>query len=321
MRQRSTSLDKPCVQEDRPQQQQSEGIPRDLARGTGVCREQCSEEHTLTKSGRVQPRFPRRLLSGRSKTVIVPQVHGNRVDALGGEREQQADRPSNKLREDQISARFCCTNQMKKTAEQNSIPSGAITAGVNPPVSPAPTGRRTDVCNGPPAECIIPLEEVRPLGDLPMQNGSNPSIPGALIINRCKKISAPESGLSRTVELKELFSAYEMQCEAARASVDRICRDLVATSYIPRLECTGYSKMGNESTEDSEHKLAIHNMFIDAVERLQTGVVPTSNRCNLPKECVTYLKQWFDDHFDHPCKCTILLHLLTKSRSDWFLRG
>ncbi|KAI0560218.1 hypothetical protein FGB62_121g07 [Gracilaria domingensis] len=100
---------------------------------------------------------------------------------------------------------------------------------------------------------------------------------------------------------KELIAAYKHQCEVARTAVEDLCADLVRQSVIPPLEEPEAPLTPSESAEDAHQRSKILQEFGRAIERLQTGNVPVKRRENLPKECISYLKTWCQEHYDNPC--------------------
>lgn len=310
------SPDSTCTQNERAQDEQWEAKPEGSGFGGGMRGEQCSAETGCVELGRDEPCFASRLLSNVSNVDDVSKGGGNLANSIDEERRSQADRHSYMPCEVESKVHGGCPNRTGRSADQTTVSTGRLMTNEYPPAPPTLGRRTTEVRDGAQVECVASLEHIlserqSSLGGLLERDELRSRAPVAAAANIRTKAPVLDSGIGGTAALGELLSAYDMECREARACVDNMCRELVANAYIPRLEGRGYSKMGSESAEDYEHKLAIHDMFVDTVEKLQTGqLLPTSNRGNLPKECVQYLKKWFNDHYDHPCKCAGWLQLL-----------
>lgn len=101
---------------------------------------------------------------------------------------------------------------------------------------------------------------------------------------------------------EQLSTAYEERWNAVFDSANECCISLVLQSKIPRINDTFSEPVGDESIEDAQQKLAVKKEFVTAMEKLQGDQLPTKRRGNLPKESTAYLRKWFEDHSDHPCK-------------------
>lgn len=101
---------------------------------------------------------------------------------------------------------------------------------------------------------------------------------------------------------EQLSTAYEERWNAIFDSANECCVSLVLHSKVPRINDTFSEPVDDESIEDAQHKLAVKKEFVTAMEKLQEDQLPTKRRGNLPKESTAYLKKWFEDHSDHPCK-------------------
>lgn len=99
------------------------------------------------------------------------------------------------------------------------------------------------------------------------------------------------------------MNAYEEKCDIIYDATDASCVSLILASRVPFLEDTITAPVDDETPEDARQKLIVKKKFVEAMEKLQEDQLPTKRRGNLPKESTTYLKKWFDDHYDHPCKC------------------
>lgn len=126
-----------------------------------------------------------------------------------------------------------------------------------------------------------------------------------LVSEAVKAYQSPENTADREEFLAtylELLRAYEDKCEAVYDSVDAACVGLIVNSRVPYLVDTITAPVDDETPEDAQQKLIVKKKFVEAMERLQGDQLPTKRRGNLPKESTAYLKRWFDEHYDHPCK-------------------
>lgn len=103
-------------------------------------------------------------------------------------------------------------------------------------------------------------------------------------------------------DVTELIECYEQKLNIYYDSVESKCVSLILDSRIPHLEDTITTPIDDETQEDAEQKLIVKKKFVESIEKLQDDQLPTKRRGNLPKESTAYLKKWFEQHYDYPCK-------------------
>lgn len=126
-----------------------------------------------------------------------------------------------------------------------------------------------------------------------------------LIREAVKAYQSPENATDREEFLNtylELLKSYDENCDAVYDAVDTACVGLITNSRVPYMLDTITAPVDDETPEDAQQKLIVKRKFVEAMERLQGDQLPTKRRGNLPKESTAYLKRWFDQHYDHPCK-------------------
>lgn len=99
-----------------------------------------------------------------------------------------------------------------------------------------------------------------------------------------------------------LNEAYEQRWNAMFDAADEICLSLILNSKVPYVEDSLTEPVDDETDQDARQKLAVKKTFVGAMEKLQEDQLPTKRRGNLPKECTSYLKKWFEEHSSHPCE-------------------
>lgn len=109
-------------------------------------------------------------------------------------------------------------------------------------------------------------------------------------------------------EDSQLAKLYDQRWEKIITAADEVCLSLVLESKIPYLDDQPAEGPQGSNEEHTLNKLSVTQKFVDAIENLQENQLPTKRRGNLPKECIAYLKNWFDEHSDHPC--ALVYHFL-----------
>ncbi|CDF36967.1 unnamed protein product [Chondrus crispus] len=101
---------------------------------------------------------------------------------------------------------------------------------------------------------------------------------------------------------ERLIKEYEARCAVIYDTADSSCSTHIINSRIPYLVDSITAPVEDETPEDVQQKLVVKQKFVEAMEKLQADQMPTKRRGNLPKESTAYLKKWFENHYDHPCK-------------------
>lgn len=104
----------------------------------------------------------------------------------------------------------------------------------------------------------------------------------------------------------ELMRAYEEKFDVLYDRTVQSSMELTLKSRVPLLEDTITAPVDDETPDDACQKLVVKRRFVDAMEALQGDQLPTKRRGNLPKECTEYLRRWFEEHDEHPCKFPFL---------------
>lgn len=158
---------------------------------------------------------------------------------------------------------------------------------------------------------LTPRGRVMPLSSLKGGHGSSGVHPtgwnGSLLKDAMKTFQGPGTTINteRNAFLNtytDLMTAYEEKCDAIFDAADSTCINLIVNARIPFLVDTMTAPVDDETAEDAQQKLIVKRKFVDAMQRLQEDQLPTKRRGNLPKESTSYLRRWFDAHYDHPCK-------------------
>lgn len=132
---------------------------------------------------------------------------------------------------------------------------------------------------------------------------------GGLVKEAVRAFDGGGQGVERaefTGAYLELVKAYEEKLDAVFDAADAACVELIVGARVPYLVDTITAPVDDETEEDARQKLVVKQRFVDAMERLQEDLLPTKRRGNLPKESTAYLKRWFDEHYDHPCRFGLL---------------
>lgn len=104
----------------------------------------------------------------------------------------------------------------------------------------------------------------------------------------------------------DLMKCYEAKCAVTYDTIDNACINQIISSRIPFLVDSVTAPVEDETPQDVQQKLVVKQKFVEAMERLQADQMPTKRRGNLPKESTAYLRKWFEDHYDNPCKFRIV---------------
>lgn len=104
----------------------------------------------------------------------------------------------------------------------------------------------------------------------------------------------------------DMLRAYDGLGDYFLDVANQRCVELAAEARIPNLRDASIVKLEDETAEEVEGKREVKLKYQEAVEKLQSNQMPAKRRGNLPKEGIEYLKKWFYDHYDYPCKLKVL---------------
>lgn len=109
----------------------------------------------------------------------------------------------------------------------------------------------------------------------------------------------------------DMLYAYDELGDKFLHVANQRCIELVAEARIPYLRDEMVTRLEDE-TEDFARKRVVRLKYQKAVEKLQDSLMPPRRRSNLPKEGVEYMKKWFRDRYDYPCKLYLFPCWLSK---------
>lgn len=108
-------------------------------------------------------------------------------------------------------------------------------------------------------------------------------------------------------EYSDLLECFEKQSKCIDKAVEETCQALVLDCKIPYLDDQALCQIEDETKDDANDKLLVKKKFVEAMEVLQREQQPSKRRGNLPKESTAYLKKWFKDHSENPCKFVVVV--------------